>query len=171
MTLTAEQPYAQAAATVISGRAEAVFACRRKEVLDLGEIEGVHAMRVATRRLRAALEVFGPCLAGKHRGRDQFGESGCVGCGRCISWCPVAIDITAEVKALAAALGERRDRDVQLELLARLQAECSGSERRALALLVRELRGEQDEANRDLAKALVHAKRTGLRRRLGRLAK
>ena len=31
---------------------------------------------------------------------DQFGESGCVGCGRCISWCPVGIDITAEVAAL-----------------------------------------------------------------------
>jgi ferredoxin len=32
---------------------------------------------------------------------DQFGESGCVGCGRCITWCPVGIDLTAEVEALA----------------------------------------------------------------------
>lgn len=31
---------------------------------------------------------------------DQFGESGCVGCGRCITWCPVGIDITEEVWAL-----------------------------------------------------------------------
>jgi ferredoxin len=31
---------------------------------------------------------------------DQFGTSGCVGCGRCITWCPVGIDITAEVAAL-----------------------------------------------------------------------
>ena len=31
---------------------------------------------------------------------DQFGTSGCVGCGRCITWCPAAIDITAEVAAL-----------------------------------------------------------------------
>lgn len=31
---------------------------------------------------------------------DQFGTSGCVGCGRCITWCPVAIDITQEVAAL-----------------------------------------------------------------------
>jgi ferredoxin len=31
---------------------------------------------------------------------DQFGTSGCVGCGRCITWCPAAIDITAEVGAL-----------------------------------------------------------------------
>jgi formate hydrogenlyase subunit 6/NADH:ubiquinone oxidoreductase subunit I len=31
---------------------------------------------------------------------DQFGSSGCVGCGRCITWCPVGIDITEEVAAL-----------------------------------------------------------------------
>ncbi len=31
---------------------------------------------------------------------DQFGESGCVGCGRCITWCPVGIDITAEAQAI-----------------------------------------------------------------------
>jgi sulfhydrogenase subunit beta (sulfur reductase) len=31
---------------------------------------------------------------------DQFGVSGCVGCGRCISWCPVGIDLTAEVAAI-----------------------------------------------------------------------
>jgi formate hydrogenlyase subunit 6/NADH:ubiquinone oxidoreductase subunit I len=30
---------------------------------------------------------------------DQFGTSGCVGCGRCIAWCPVGIDITAEAAA------------------------------------------------------------------------
>lgn len=31
---------------------------------------------------------------------DQFGSSGCVGCGRCITWCPVGIDITEEVSAI-----------------------------------------------------------------------
>jgi len=31
---------------------------------------------------------------------DQFGTSGCVGCGRCITWCPVGIDITEEVAAI-----------------------------------------------------------------------
>ena len=34
---------------------------------------------------------------------DQFGESGCVGCGRCITWCPVGIDLTEEVRAIRAA--------------------------------------------------------------------
>jgi ferredoxin len=32
---------------------------------------------------------------------DQFGTSGCVGCGRCITWCPVGIDITEEVAAIS----------------------------------------------------------------------
>ncbi len=31
---------------------------------------------------------------------DQFGMSGCVGCGRCITWCPVGIDVTEELSAL-----------------------------------------------------------------------
>lgn len=34
---------------------------------------------------------------------DQFGSSGCVGCGRCISWCPVGIDLTEELSALSVA--------------------------------------------------------------------
>ena len=34
---------------------------------------------------------------------DQFGRSGCVGCGRCIAWCPVGIDLTEEVAALTAS--------------------------------------------------------------------
>jgi ferredoxin len=36
---------------------------------------------------------------------DQFGSSGCVGCGRCITWCPVGIDITEEVAAIRATGG------------------------------------------------------------------
>jgi ferredoxin len=36
---------------------------------------------------------------------DQFGTSGCVGCGRCITWCPVAIDITEEVAAIRGTGG------------------------------------------------------------------
>jgi sulfhydrogenase subunit beta (sulfur reductase) len=37
---------------------------------------------------------------------DQFGTSGCVGCGRCITWCPVGIDITEEVAALRGEEGD-----------------------------------------------------------------
>jgi ferredoxin len=39
---------------------------------------------------------------------DQFGESGCVGCGRCIAWCPVAIDLTEEVAAIQRSDGAVR---------------------------------------------------------------
>ena len=42
---------------------------------------------------------------------DQFGTSGCVGCGRCITWCPVAIDITEEVAAIRGAAGRGRADD------------------------------------------------------------
>jgi ferredoxin len=39
---------------------------------------------------------------------DQFGTSGCVGCGRCVTWCPVAIDVTEELAALR--MGEETPR-------------------------------------------------------------
>ncbi|HVV85231.1 MAG TPA: 4Fe-4S dicluster domain-containing protein, partial [Kofleriaceae bacterium] len=38
---------------------------------------------------------------------DQFGTSGCVGCGRCATWCPAGIDLTAEVAAIGAAPAAR----------------------------------------------------------------
>ena len=42
-------------------------------------------------------------LGGWH---EQFGRSGCVGCGRCISWCPVGIDITEEAAAICTGGGK-----------------------------------------------------------------
>ena len=44
---------------------------------------------------------------------DQFGTSGCVGCGRCITWCPTGIDITAEAAAIRANPGNRRRPDME----------------------------------------------------------
>ncbi len=40
---------------------------------------------------------------------DQFGSSGCVGCGRCVTWCPAAIDITAEAAALRAEATQKTE--------------------------------------------------------------
>jgi CHAD domain-containing protein len=148
VTISADQRYAEAAAEIIGERSAAVFAHQRKDVLDIGEIEGVHDMRVATRRLRAALEVFGPCLDRK-RGKRALHE----------------------VKALAEALGQRRDRDVQLVLLGELHERCEGAERAAVDLLIEELRAEQLEANETVAGALRRVKRKRLARRLARLAR
>ena len=39
---------------------------------------------------------------------DQFDTSGCVGCGRCISWCPVGIDITEELAAISGESNQRK---------------------------------------------------------------
>ncbi len=41
---------------------------------------------------------------------DQFGMSGCVGCGRCLTWCPAAIDITAEAAELRRDAAHREER-------------------------------------------------------------
>ena len=41
---------------------------------------------------------------------SQFGQSGCVGCGRCIAWCPAGIDITEEAAAIRAASSEEGHR-------------------------------------------------------------
>ena len=36
---------------------------------------------------------------------DQFDSSGCIGCGRCIAWCPVGIDVTEELTAIRTGEG------------------------------------------------------------------
>jgi ferredoxin len=42
---------------------------------------------------------------------DQFGTSGCVGCGRCITWCPVGIDITEEAAAIRASTAASKEKE------------------------------------------------------------
>ncbi len=41
--------------------------------------------------------------------QDQFGTMGCVGCGRCIVWCPVGIDITEELEAFRANVHRKKE--------------------------------------------------------------
>src|SRR3712207_8340875 len=55
------EPYGLAAARIVRIRADELFAASG-DVLDTSDIERVHAMRVATRRLRAVLEIFAPAF-------------------------------------------------------------------------------------------------------------
>ncbi len=140
-----EEPFAAAAARVVEVRAAEVFA-HAGGVLDTGEIERLHDMRVATRRLRAALEVFDSCFPSKRHRRAL-----------------------KRVKELADALGERRDRDVSIEFLEGLEAQTPEADRAGLAALVERLRAEQRQANEDLAPYLAPKRLKKLRRRLRRL--
>lgn len=145
--LDCDEPFAQAAALVVGVRAVEVFE-HSDGVLDLAEPERVHDMRVATRRLRAAMEVFAPCFP-----RERLRRA------------------LKDVKALADALGARRDCDVEIELLARFAAEDETDrvDREAIAAMVAGLREEQARANEALAPCVAEERLAKLRRRLAKL--
>jgi CHAD domain-containing protein len=125
--LSADDSYAEAAAKIVSVRA-GELTDHARGVLDTGDIEPVHDMRVATRRLRAALEVFEPCFPGK-----QYEHA------------------LQEVKRLADGLGERRDRDVAIAALHGFSDQMAAPDRRGVTSLIESLREEQAEANLALA--------------------
>ena len=90
--------------------------CFCSTVEEVSDLEGDHAERWRTWDSCFTLDhshIHGGAIRPSGRSRyrqwmthklgtwhDQFGTSGCVGCGRCISWCPVGIDITEEVAAI-----------------------------------------------------------------------
>lgn len=144
--LDCEAPFAVAAARVVEVRAEEVFA-QADGILDVDDPERVHDMRVATRRLRAALEIFEPCFPRKRRRKAL-----------------------KRVKALADALGARRDVDVEIELLEGVASEVNGRDREAVERLLDGMRAEQRRANEDLEAFLTAKRLKKLRRRLAKLA-
>ena len=125
--LSAEESYGEAAAKIIAVRTEEL-AEHSRGVLDTGDIERVHDMRVATRRLRAALEVFEPCFPPK-----AFKQA------------------LREVKRLADGLGERRDRDVAIASLRSFNDQMPAPDRRGVSSLIERLASEQAQANLELA--------------------
>jgi CHAD domain-containing protein len=143
--LTADDPYAEAAAKVVEVRAGELVE-QAQGVLDTGDIERVHDMRVASRRLRATLEIFEPCFPEKPY-RQALGE----------------------VKRLADALGERRDRDVAVASLRGFNAQMSSPDRRGIESLIDRLGGEQLEANETLAPLVEEANLRSLRESLEEL--
>ena len=135
-----QTPFREAAVRAVEVRADELFTLSAG-VLDTDDVERVHDMRVATRRLRAAMEVFGRCFPPKRLAK--------------------ALD---EVKALADALGARRDPDVQLQALAGYADELPDAD---LSGIRRRLEARQAAGNAELESALAALE--PLRKRLSRL--
>ena len=90
--------------------------CFCTSVADSSDLEGTHTVRAQRWDSCFTMDfsfIHGGSVRSSARSRyrqwmthklatwwDQFGSSGCVGCGRCITWCPVGIDITEEVAAI-----------------------------------------------------------------------
>ena len=145
--LEANSRFADAAAASVEVRAAELFD-HLGGVLDTDDIERVHDTRVATRRLRAVLEVFARCFPKKeHR------------------------QLLREVKDLADALGERRDPDVAIASLERVAAELGDEERPGIEGLADDFRAEQREGNELLAAALERVREARLEERLAELAR
>ena len=140
--LDEDVPFALAAARTIEVRTGELVDSA-DGVLDMSDIERVHDMRVATRRLRAALEVFKPCFP-KRRFRAAL----------------------KEVKALADALGERRDRDVHIVALTEFEAAIGPDDRPGVRNLIGRLRDEQTDANDALGPYVTGERVAALRERL-----
>jgi CHAD domain-containing protein len=137
--LSADAAYADAAAKIVEVRAGELIEYA-EGVLDTGDIERVHDMRVATRRLRAALEIFEPCFP-----KQAYEQT------------------LSEVKRLADGLGERRDRDVAIASLHHFNDQMSAPDRRGIDSLIESLRAEQEEANTALAPLVQQANLRALR--------
>jgi CHAD domain-containing protein len=143
--LDCDAPFKVAAARVVELRSAEVFD-HSKGVLDLEDVERLHDMRVATRRLRAALEVFRPCFPKKAYRRAL-----------------------KPLKALADALGERRDRDVAIEYLSGFVEDAPPADLGRLEILIATLREEQRRANEGLAPFVGEERLGELRTALGDL--
>ncbi len=141
------EPYARAGARIVRVRAHELFD-HAEGVLDTEDIERVHDMRVATRRLRAVLEVFARCFPKKEHKQ-----------------------LLREVKKLADALGERRDPDVAIASLERIAADLGDEARPGIEGLAGDFRAEQERGNAELAVALEQVREVRLHERLIELAR
>src|SRR3954471_9739825 len=117
--LDPSEPFADAARRVVPVRGRELFE-HSENVLDTTDIERVHDMRVASRRLRAVLEIYAPCFPkAAFRPRNK------------------------EVKAPAAALGARRDPDVLLDRLMALEDVLPKAARPGIEAFAAPVREEQ----------------------------
>jgi CHAD domain-containing protein len=145
--LSADDAYGEAAGRIVEVRTGELVE-HAQGVLDTGDIERVHDMRVTTRRLRAALEIFEPCFPAEPHRRAL-----------------------AEVKRLADALGERRDRDVAIASLHAFNDQMAAPDRPGVDSLIERLRAEQEEANVALAPLVEEANLRSMRESLHELTR
>jgi CHAD domain-containing protein len=136
------EAFAVAAARIVRQRADELFS-HKDGVLDTSDIERVHDMRVASRRLRAVLEIFQPCFPS-----GDFKTA------------------LRDVKALADALGERRDPDVHIEAMEAFERDILATNRPGIDALVERLRARQAQGNEILAAALEEIDENDLHARL-----
>jgi len=115
-------------------------------VLDIGNVEQLHDMRVASRRLRATMEVFETCFP-----RKRFRAA------------------LKEVKAIADALGERRDRDVSIIALENFSTALAAPDRPGVQAMIGQLREEQSLANERLVPFVDRRRLSDLRDRIEEL--
>lgn len=138
--------FREAAANAVEVRTRELFG-HSMNVLDTADIERVHDMRVASRRLRAVMEIFATCFPKREHRRAL-----------------------REVKALADALGERRDPDVMIALLERIADGLTGDDRPGIESLEDALRERQEGGNEELARLLEQIQHDALEERLLALA-
>jgi CHAD domain-containing protein len=144
--LQCDDPFASVAARVVSVRADELLE-HSQGVQDIGTIENLHAMRVASRRLRATMEVFAPCFP-----RKRYRKA------------------LKEVKAIADALGERRDCDVSIRDLRHIGSSLGAAERTGIEGLIGQLQTEQSTANERLAQYVDRRRLADLRDSIEKLA-
>jgi CHAD domain-containing protein len=144
--VTPGEPYRRAGARIVRVRTQELFD-HAEGVLDTRDIERVHDMRVASRRLRAVLEIFAPCFP-----KSEFKG------------------VLRDVKRLADALGERRDPDVHIDALTTFSKALLAANKPGVARLIEDLEERQARANELLAAELERAEQRGLHGRLLALA-
>jgi CHAD domain-containing protein len=125
-----DAPFAAAASATLAVRAPELLEFR-EGTLDGSDIEQLHSMRVASRRLRAALEVYEGCFPKKRHKR-----------------------LLRLVKETADALSEARDLDVQIDYLSSYRDQVPAADRAGVDSLIALLRARRSEADAHLAPAL-----------------
>lgn len=144
--LRPDLPFSDAASSILAVRADEVWE-HEARASKADDVEGVHAMRVATRRVRAVMEIFAECFPKKrHRAALR------------------------EVKRLGAALGERRDPDVMIGRLRSLQADLAAADAPGVESLVSALTEKQSSGDECVARQLEAARVDRLPERLRLLA-